>query len=469
MKINLFKLSFIALLCATAPKICSTQLTITRPGFYQLGEDFLVSPTANGDAVIRVASSDVTIDFNGHFISQLNTTQNIAGVFINPALNDIVIQNGLIQNISGTGIVVTASDMRIEIINMTFTNCSAAALVADGTSGTINNLEIRSCIMSGCCSNGTDRNVVLLSRCNRSRMLDCVLDNTVNTLIGINTQTTQFAMLSLASCSMCTFKNIWIQNNFFRAFGATGQIPNVSLIQESGDNNCEFDFVLIRNNQCFNTGTLGANNRFNGFAAPSVCDSNRYVNCQIVSNVMANSQSQDMNGFFGIWTNSIFDRCFIVSCSATNNLGLNGLRTINGSNANVFNGCCAIGNSSFPITGATDGFNCPDTNSLFKSCIAAYNTSSVNTSLGFNLPQTPAHVVLYENIAHRNQGPTNAGSIGFSFSGTRASLVTRNIAYNNGTIAANQFVNVNSGSQIQITSDLIQTVTAPWSNLAISQ
>jgi hypothetical protein len=465
MKPNILK-PFLLCVCTINFSAESTQLAILKPGFYQLGENFVVSPTGN-DTIITIAASDVTLDFNGHFISQTNTTANLVGVNINPSLSDIVVQNGVIQNITGTGISIGASAMRVEILNMTFTNCSAAALTADGTLGTINNLEIRGCTMSGCCSNSTDRNVAFFSHCNRSRMIDCMLDNTINSLTGAANQTTEFAMISAAACSMCTFKNIWIQNNTFQGQGTVVTLakPNANMIQESGNNNCEFNSILIRNNQFFSS----TNCSFNGFRALTACDSNRYIGCQFIGNTVLNTLANGFNGFLGAWTNSVFSRCFVTSCSSngTGDNGSTGIQTSLGSNANAIKDCVIVGNtSSLGFNGITSN----DTNSLFNGCIVAYNASvGAASAIGMSMAPATGHSVLYENIVHRNAAPTNANSFGIFINATRGYLLSRNIAYSNGTIAANQFSNVSVASQTQITSDLVGTVTPAWTNLAVTQ
>src|SRR6516164_8816620 len=91
----------------------ATDLIISQPGRYLLGDNITSTPSTPGDNIINITSSDVVLDFDGKFISQANATANISGIVINPNLNDIVIQNGVIRNVTGTGLTLTSTDLRV--------------------------------------------------------------------------------------------------------------------------------------------------------------------------------------------------------------------------------------------------------------------------------------------------------------------------------------------------------------------
>jgi len=89
--------------------ITGQAIIISEPGDYILPSDFVFNAEAEDAAAISIEADDVTLNLNGHTISQTDTSfENfnlVIGVEIKPFKNNIKIFNGTIKQISGFGIL----------------------------------------------------------------------------------------------------------------------------------------------------------------------------------------------------------------------------------------------------------------------------------------------------------------------------------------------------------------------------
>lgn len=95
---------------------------IGQPGSYYLTQNITFASTATD--VILINANDVTLDLNGYTITGGRT-----GVFVNPSLINVTIQNGTVRNTAGNGIFaggVTRATLR----NLRILNYPDAAVVA---------------------------------------------------------------------------------------------------------------------------------------------------------------------------------------------------------------------------------------------------------------------------------------------------------------------------------------------------
>ncbi|MFT3684984.1 MAG: right-handed parallel beta-helix repeat-containing protein [Phycisphaerales bacterium] len=111
----------------TAPGDATSMFKITTPGSYYLTGLLLVGP---GKAGIVVACDDVTIDLSGYRIGGI--AASTAGISLSGNnRRNIIIRNGMVENIQGDGINLTSGDQgtvgaRVEQVNVS--ECTGAGL-----------------------------------------------------------------------------------------------------------------------------------------------------------------------------------------------------------------------------------------------------------------------------------------------------------------------------------------------------
>lgn len=76
---------------------------ITKPGYWCLAEDVKYNPRSLNPA-IRISASNVTLDLNGHTLSQKNKILNVIGIVVDPGLTTVTLKNGTVRDFSMAGI-----------------------------------------------------------------------------------------------------------------------------------------------------------------------------------------------------------------------------------------------------------------------------------------------------------------------------------------------------------------------------
>lgn len=127
--------------------------TISKPGNYYLTGNVSFYPvnTPTLSTIIHITQSNVTLNLNETIITQAstNSTLNLNAIVIDPGLSNIIIFNGTISGISGTGIVIGDGCSDITIKNVQITNCVQGGLTAIGTSSSpILSLTLRDLLLS---------------------------------------------------------------------------------------------------------------------------------------------------------------------------------------------------------------------------------------------------------------------------------------------------------------------------------
>ncbi|MBI2775532.1 hypothetical protein HYX58_05985 [Candidatus Dependentiae bacterium] len=445
MRLREYALLIYALLVCSAP--CSaTQLTISQPGSYQLGSNFFATPAAPNDNSIVIAASNVILDFNIHSISQINTTTGFNGVLINSNVHDVIIKNGIIQNITGTGIILTGSNARIKIIDMSFENCGAGGLLANGLTGTINDLDIQRCQFISCGTTFTNARVADLQNCQGSRIADCVFSNAIN---NGGTATA----ITMSNCTACDVINTAVENN-------ANNSGNFVAISQTLNNACGLKGVAVRNNTAALslTGFL-LNEVFGGIYTACSCIGNINGNASLATTFSGFSIINATNGF------NIFSGCSVISNRASGTIANAGF-SITGT-GNVFlkcisNGLASTGNNSVGYLNIGTG---PQT---YVECIGSYNVSSASATGMIETNSTNSLIV--RSYFGRNIGATAATSFGYAQPTTASRIsLCENVAFNNGTTSANQFLNVAASATSAVSFNTINaTGNAPWTNLGVS-
>lgn len=403
--------------------LSATELTISQPGIYQLGAAILSNPAGTNN-IINITASDVILDLGGYVISQGNGTADVDGIVVNPNLTDIVIRNGTIRNVTRNGLSLAATDSRIRINNIIFENCAGTAMTADGSLGTINDIELTQCRFYGCSSAGTS--VILWNTVSRSSITNAVIDGSVNAAVS-------FACMSLLTCTACSFSDITIQNN-------TSTNP-FNGINESLNAYCYFSNVVIRNNS-----NSGGGNGFNGFNNVNGIACN-YLNCSVIGN-----------------SSAALLQCFVLNpstgnlysqCRAINNTGVtvNGFLDSAAGSRNIFLDC--IVNS---LSGSGTVYSLQAANSIIGRSVASNSSSSTGLT---NSGSAAQRLTVFDCLFSRNNnGAVDAVS-------TTGNLYYRNAAFSN-TVA--QF----SGAGFSLTTPAapatqnIAAVTQSWTNLAVA-
>ena len=126
---------------------------ITKPGNYVITRDFLHVPNMAGEPLIKVLSSNVTIDFQTFSLYQNVPTNQIDGtdpllssdmIAIGDgtnAISNVSIVNGTIRGAAGVGILVNPNVSNVTINSLRITNCLAGGVAISGA----NNVDVECC------------------------------------------------------------------------------------------------------------------------------------------------------------------------------------------------------------------------------------------------------------------------------------------------------------------------------------
>ncbi|HEX2977585.1 MAG TPA: right-handed parallel beta-helix repeat-containing protein [Candidatus Babeliales bacterium] len=406
----------------------ATELTISQPGMYLLGDAITSSP-AGADNIINITSSDVVLDLGGYVISQANGTANVAGIVVNPNLSDIVIRNGTIRNVTGTGISLVATDSRIRIANVIFENCATSGLAGDGSLGALSDIELSQCRFYGCSTTGTA--IISFRSVNRSSITDCVIDGTVNI--------TSLNCIQLLACSSCRLNAITIQN-----VSSTGALNGVFVTAGSLYNSYSNSMITNCSGVPFNG--------FNSADAVSI-----FNNCSVVGNrcvVISGLQPC----FFLTGTNCLVTQCRAIgNSSSTGNFA--GFATTNQNN--IFLDCVSSGlASSVVVNYSTAG--APQT--IIGRCVGS-NSAGTSLAIGLSADNIATRCTVFDCLFSRNIGVSGIGVN--DVVNTTGSLYYRNVAFNNSTA---QFSGTGFPQTVPASpaTQFLNAITQPWTNLAVA-
>jgi hypothetical protein len=420
----------------------ATDLTISKPGIYILGNNITSTP-GGATNIINITSSDVVLDLGGYVVVQGNNTASVDGIVINANLTDIVIRNGTIRNVTGNGLIIGAGNARIRVSNIVFENCATTGFKADGTVTTITDIEMQLCRFYNCCSNASGQNIVTFTLVNRLLLNDCVIAGTNNSASILN-------CIKFSSCSMCSVSNVIIQNNSNSAAGST-----FAGISDSSMSDSQFSNITVRNN----SSTPGASGFLYAFNTQTSL-ANVYNNCLVASNTTSGA----FLGFNITGTSDIFSQCSIIQCSGSNvNPATQGF--VDGTATGcIYIDCIVSGLSAGGFN--VNGFNLGSTNDIVARAISTRNSGGL--SIGFLASNSNTFMTIYDSLFSANTGISAAfGADDNNGVNVTHNLWYRNVAFNNTT---GQFA---GGSFSQTTpaapaTQNIAGVTASWTNLAVA-
>ncbi len=416
----------------------AVELTISLPGSYEISDSIVTTPTGT-DCIIAINASDVVLDFKNNLIAQGNATANVDGIIISSGVSDVTIQNGIIRNVTGRGVLINPSCARIKLSNVIFENCATR-----GISGSIiNNLEIENCRFFSCCSAATADSALFFDTCSQIQCTNCTISSMTN-----NTAT--LSGLSLTTVSLSSFGNLLIQNNVSPIFnGVSAKTGTVN----------SFVNCVVRNNNA--SGTV-----FEGFVFGSSSFDNSFVDCA----VLQNSAVTTFTGFdfSGTSTNNVLRNCQVNLNSGASVFGY----VLNTSNENILIDCVAQGNTaSGAAPNRAVGFLMNNSNFITAlRALSGFNRASLGTAIGISLETAGnTNSAFVDCIAEGNQGNTAATSFGFNRAVGANNLFTRSVGYSNNTTVANQLLGIPAGSvstPAAPASNNIATITGSWTNIA---
>ena len=99
-------------------------IVISEPGRYYLAEDIL----SGASPIIEIDSNDVFLDLNQHTITGITGLMPSAGVEIDTDMQNVVVTNGTIRNISGGNAISSVRGSNIVITNIKVDNASGSGI-----------------------------------------------------------------------------------------------------------------------------------------------------------------------------------------------------------------------------------------------------------------------------------------------------------------------------------------------------
>lgn len=336
---------------------------INNPGNYSLHED-ISSTGSSGSGIIRITTNNVTLDLCNRSLTGLGGN-NTSGIFIDTTTN-IIIKNGLIQNVNVSGIVVNGESTDIILDHITTLSCGIFG-IQFGTD-TANSLS--------------NANAIVDSRIIYCASLYCGQRSVANTVGGF------FAF----NCFSLIIENSLFNNN---------EAEDVNGAYFSQVSNC------VISDSCFDNNLSTTSGRSGTGLFLATCDNNYFANSTFNSNEASGPFSTGIGVRGSEVTNNIF-----FNCHAINNTGAfaNGFHFSDGIE-NILENVTA--NQNIASAGQSNGFLISaGTASQCINCRAIGN-SGTTFCAGYNFNSGT------ENTCQNSQ------SIGNTSSGITAGIVIR--------------------------------------------
>ncbi len=396
-------------------------LVISVPGNYRFKNGATVDYTSSG-TILKITSSDVSIDLQHFTLSQKNADHSpleISGIEIAEGLANVSINNGKINNITGTGITIGQNCVNINIHNMYIIESKKIALTVNTN---CNNIVIDNCLIARLnFANETTVGMRLITSKNVT-----ISHSSIVNIIG---QTGYSAYgLFATDCNNCSLVDSVVS-------GVTGKHAlGIAL------NTC-IDWIIENNESNNHTAIDGSATGL--YMVKSIANK--------ITNLEASNNKGTMNGYgLQIKINSNYNR--FSKCTASNNYssgsGSGYGFLINKGNSNYFGHVSAFANR-----GGSDSA-CEGTGiklekakgNLIECSTFSDNNGETGTGYGIYLEDSEK-CIIEENKLYYNQG--SAGSWGIHEKGTPSSFIAANIAFGNQN---------NFGLKIESTLNAIQNI-----------
>ena len=499
------------LLCMVSAYRCyAPALTITQPGYYELGDDITFSPGV-ADSIISIQSSDVTLDLGGKIIQQSNATAGVDGIALASGLSNITIRNGIIRNVTNRGIFVDTTAMASEIVitDLILDTCQNRGISFEGAGGA-ESCIIAQCRFINCILSATGDFVLNFGNLSNAQITDIFIatDGSISA-----SGATRVFIRSSATIARCLFKNITVslfstalgvsivgftatalQNSVFQNIRLTNITSAAAATYTgfslpTGTANCIF-------NNCVSQGITALGSPPGGIishiSATGTTTGNLFIGCtaQTIAAVSISLIPFNLNTA----NNTALLGCLVQNCSTTN--GTFSAFSLTSATGALLIDCTCNQNSAISTI---DGFlltTCTRCN--LARCISTNNTSSgagvraagyrfqqstqcsctdsiaagnsaPTLGSGFYITSNSTDCCFRGNSSYRN-GVGSATSTGFEtdIGGTGTNGFTENAALRNGNAAANQFLNFTANMRTLLAVTNTNPATSSWTNVAFT-
>lgn len=395
-------------------------ITISEPGVYTIGNNYTYTPTGPNDSIVLITTSSVIFDMSGYGLSQIGTDAGVNGITVNSNLSNIFIRNGIISNVTGTGILVEQGCKLVRLENITTYSADLCGIHLHGVNGNTTHFVKLEMIEIIHCAQGAQASAgILMDNCksvvmNHSSIHAC--GSSSHNLTGIY----------LTSCTACMLNQVTFTDNI--AGNATEQAQLKTIAIENSTKN------IISNCSIENNSLLTASSLFVGIDVIN-SSSNIFKNCEVIANLaelisatcigMRINTGQSFNNIFInplVTNNQAHNITYgIYSDSSADNLILNPTIQSNISTSTVVAGICI---SSSTNIGVKDGIVSNNSGTyaigvcIFSSTgvtvsrLTVENNIATVTAYGFYLDRC-ANCALQDNAASRNVGSDDFRSYGF--------------------------------------------------------
>jgi hypothetical protein len=424
---------------------------ITKPGAYLIGLDLTHNPTSSNDSVVIIDSNEVILDLGGNKVLQVsgNAQSGINGIEIKSNRSNIVICNGVIESLTGSGIIVNQGCSHIAVKNMVIQNCQGRAVSIEGISGNVvRDMTLNSLNMLRCAQSITESDAII--NCvfvDSLKMIDCQLRLSGNPSRMLNA-------IQLNNCTTSRFNDISILENE----GST----QFTGFQLDGVENCMFSNCLIGRNCILSSAgnCIGFD-----FLDSESSNENLFLHCMVFANTATIMDDQ----FFGFRVGQGNNDNSFSDCRVSNNAS-NGditgyLNRLN--NRNTFLRCLARRNTCDGATAVSRGFFLDQcTSAKIVQSLANDHLSTQSSAIGVDLSSS-SESNIEGTLSFGNSGVDDASSFGIREATGTDNIFSRNLAQGNGGNSSNQLSGLPANSVNAITSANVNNVKDPWSNVGI--
>ena len=443
--------------CDISNLIGELPFVIHESGVWKLSKNMIYEPT-NTEPAIRISVSNVTLDFKGHTLSQINKdVLGIAGIVVDAGLSNVTIRNGTVRDFSTIGIQAgrlwpenLLSELAIyginsinngnqmEMVSVPFQSMGGV-VIFNAQNVIIENTSMNQNFMHGLAVNSVTNMTINNSHCN-------------NTKYGFQDIPGFGRLIAQRACALYndldrngmmgakgTVKNITIRNSTFNNTVGPVQVKGIFILAGNDIliDSCEINGTSV---VADDPSLLAFNADFNSLFAYGIQmvriggTSVRIINCEINSTGVTVNPSSTGQTFSGIMRNGIevygihtsmdggtmqnvqIDRCqingnFLVISTPINNAAtpgydlrnqiVDGVRIVNNTNNTTISNCISnqhriINNSGTGITFCTTGFSTANTNSGRNYFVNCQSTGNSNIYNDISAPTSaiPSNFIL---------------------------------------------------------------------------
>lgn len=464
----------IALLCFIIVPLYAPFYTINRSGNYALGANIRFNPITSNDAAIVINADNVTLDLANYTISQANLVTGCHGIMVNPSLENIVIQNGTVSSLTGTGIIVSQQCQNVTLSSITTFSCDGRGIDLIGLPGNaITGATIKQCTVAQCCK-GLGTIALGLQYCTHPILQQCTIKNngvSTHRLSGVRLYNTTNAVVqavtvqnNIASTPMAGFELDTISSCNFDYCISTSNVAIGSASSSIG-----FSFATNVSNNRFNQCTVtkhqatGATARFIGFNIVATNNVNELINCSVTDSV---ASATCLGIFISNSQRITCSDCLIKNLNATNATGSEviGVEIIATYTCSVSNTTIAQNSAATvrPIVLANVNATVVD------RCICTNNIGTIQ-AVGLSLIASCDNCVVSNNLVSRSQGPSAGSSVGFFVAGgaLNSNMFFSNFSLRNGNLTTNQYAGM-AASQFNAQNIINpNAITQPWTSAGL--